>query len=335
MSAGTRHEWIDELCSRLERVLVGRIADELLAEPLPDRAAVLVAPVWRWLAPRIDMGRKTRRADGTTMLMPVRMTWQPSPLMLVTEPVEVAWSMVGLGHSGAGAVKVFPVEWAVTVTEDEFRTDGHLEVPVLTGRAVRAHLEALSVDGRQARWEALMSLENYVERAVRSAVVAVSFDVAGPDGTDPSWVLDETASQSVADRMLLGTEDSPGRVSSLLERCLKPQTFVRVDPLRYVVKDLHRSAEAEVRKSIGDPHIGRKVRAVRRAMPSAPLQDVIEAYRITHPGDHLSTARATRALTSGAHVMAPFTDLSEAETAIPSHEEAVVSRVDNLREVAV
>lgn len=327
---GTRHEWIDELCTRLERVLLGRAAEDLLAGDLPEHAALVVAPAWRWLAPRIDMGRKTRRTDGTTMLMPVRMTWQPGLVMVLTAPTAVAWSMVGLGHSGAGEVKVVPVDGACPdLTGEKFPTDGELEVELLPVAELRARLALLVADGRQARWDALMSLEHYVNRAVHSAVVAVSYDVVG--GQNPLPVLDETGKQAVADRMLLGSEDHPGRVGALLDRCLRPGTFVKVDPLRYVVKDLHRSAEAEVRKSIGDPHIGRKIRAMRRTMPSAPMQEVIAAYKRAHPGDHLSTARATKALTAGADVMASFTEIGEAETPVHSHEDLVVARLDELK----
>lgn len=331
-----RHEWVDELCSRLERVLIGRAAEELLAAPLPEHAALVVAPVWRWLPPRIDMGRKTRRADGNTMLMPVRMTWQPGPLTLVAAPTELAWSMIGLGYSGTGQLKVYPAAGAgPLVLADDFPTDGELAAPLLPRRALDLRLRELVADGHQARWDALMSLEWYVQRAVRSAVVSVSYDLAGPDCLDPTWVLGESGEQAVSDRMLLGTADNPGRVHALLERCLRPRAFVRVDPLRYVVTDLHRSAEAEVRKAIGDPHIGRKIRAVRRAMPSAPLQDVIAAYRIRHPGDLLSTARATQALSSGADVMAAFTGLSDVDAAIPSHEDAVLAKVDEQRRARV
>lgn len=333
-----RHEWIDELCARLERVLIGRLADELLAGDLPESAAVVVAPVWRWLAPRIDMGRKTRRLDGATMLMPVRMTWGPAPLLLATEDVDLAWSMVGLGYSGAGQVRLVPCVGAPELTGDDFPTDGEMDVPLLGAHQLRARLRALSEDGRLARWDALMSLEHYVGRAVRNAVVAVSYDVAGVStGQLPAWVLDETGAQGVADRMLLGTGVKPGRVDSLLERCLAPAVFVRVDPLKYVVTDLHRSAEAEVRKTIGDPHIGRKIRAVRRTMPSASLTEVIAAYRRAHPGDHLSSTRATQALTAGPDAMstfgeATFADLAEsALMSVPSHEDSVLSRLDHDR----
>jgi hypothetical protein len=330
----TRHEWIDELCARLERVLIGRLADELLTGPIPDTAAVVVAPVWRWLAPRTDMGRKTVRADGAVMLMPVRMTWSASPLMVIDRPTDVTWSMTGLGNGGAGRVHLTPAS-TPSASPETFPTAGDLKVRLLSAAGVRDRLLELSHDGHMARWEALMSLEHYVDRAVHSAVVAVSYDVSGLDAAQtPDWVLDETGTQSVVDRMLLGTQDKPGRVDRLLERCLAPGAFVRVDPLKYVVTDLHRSAEAEVRKTIGDPHIGRKIRMMHRTMPSAPVTDMIAAYRLAHPGDHLSTARVRAALSAGPDLMARSRCLSNDDGQVPSHEDPVLDRLDRERTAA-
>lgn len=322
-----RHEWIDELCARLERIVHGQVAERILEHAVPDRdGAVAVAPVWRWVRPRIDMGRKAHRLDGAPMLMPVRMAWQPAPVVVLTSPTPAAWSMTGLGHYGTGEVTLVPVHQPTPApTGDRFPTDGTLDVETLDPAGVRARLQELVDDGRQARWDALMSLEHYVNRAVHHAVVSVSWDVSGATaGDQPAWVLDDTGKQTVADRMLLGSDDHRSRVDRLIERCLEPSVFVNVDPLRYVVKDLHRSAEAEVRKAIGDPHIGRKIRAVQRAMPSASLREVIATYREAHPGDHLSTRRAARALTAGPDVMAAFTELADADDVSPSHEDHVV-----------
>jgi len=70
-------------------------------------------------------------------------------------------------------------------------------------------------------------------------------------------------------------------------------------------------------------------------MPSASLADVIDAYRAKHPGDHLSTVRAARALTAGPDVMGGCTDLngSPLNLSVASHEDAVVAQMDRAREV--
>ena len=331
---GTRHEWIDELCARLERVLVGRAADDLLAGELPDRAAVVLLPVWNWLPPKIDMGRKTLRADGDQMLMPVRVTWSSTCLLLVTEPTELDWSLSGLGNAGAGRLVVIPSLTAGPTPVDVLQVTTQ-QVAVLDAEQIRQLLTGLSEDGRKARWEALMSLEHYVDRAVHNAVAAVSYDVTGADPNGfPDRVLDETGTQGVVDQMLLGTADKRGSVDRLIERCLAPGTFERVDPLKYVVTDLHRSAEAAVRKAIGDPHIGRKIRTMRRTMPSASVTEMIAAYRLAHPGDHLAGARVEQALSAGADIMARRSAMDPTTATVESHEDSVLDRVHRQRTAA-
>ena len=62
----------------------------------------------------------------------------------------------------------------------------------------------------------------------------VSNEVAGPAGTSSRpTVLDETDLEVVVDTLLLGEDggrSSP--VNRMLDRCLRPDTFRRVDPLR-------------------------------------------------------------------------------------------------------
>lgn len=173
-------------------------------------------------------------------------------------------------------------------------------------RRLVAELEKLVADGRTARWEALLSLEPYVCHEVRRASRAVSYDVLTDDidAFEVPEVLDEEGRRKVADKMLLGDGDDPGRVTPLLERCLAPAAFVKVDPLKYVATDIHRSAQEEVRKAIGDPQTGRKIRQVARSMPDAAVEEVVDAYRTRYPRDSMSASRVQAALTAGPDAMA-------------------------------
>lgn len=294
-----RHEWIDALCARLERMILADAADALLAAGEPAVDSYLVAPVWLWRPARIDIGRKARRADGATMLMPVRVTWGPSPLVRLGpgEIAEMTWSLSGLGHDGAGQVVL------------RARSDGTLQV--VSGQApdgqlprLVSRIDDLSGDGKAARWEALMSLEGYVEKAVVRAICVVKADVLADDAAASS-LIDDNSRDQVRDRMLLGDEQTVAPVIRLLERCKAPQVFAGVDPLRYVTVDLQRTAESEVRRAINDvPKVGRKVRLLRRAMPEATLDEFLAEYRRNHPGDSLSWRRAVRALSTCGDPMA-------------------------------
>lgn len=305
-----RHEWIDALCRRLERMIVGDAAAEILAADRDQGhlLSVLVAPIWVWRPSHIDIGRKARRTDGAQMLMPVRVTWTPSPVVVTRpgETVRMTWALSGLGHSGDGAL-----EAAVDAAGTPRILSGNAPDEATLRSANR--LEPLIQDGKTARWEALMSLEGYVERAVQRAVSLVTADIFD-GGTDsrskPGAVLDRTSCDQVRDQMLLGNDEGRAPVDRLLDRCMRPRVFDAVDPLRYVSVDLQRTAESEVRRAVHDPKVGRKVRTLRRQLPEATIDEFLAEYRRRHPGDSLSWRRAERALTSAADPMAGALDLA-------------------------
>jgi len=299
MSATVRHEWIDTWCGHLQRVLLAAGQDT----PVAAGARLVALPAWLWMVPGIDVGRKAHRADGTSMLLPVRITWGSGTHLVALEPGthRLPWTAVGMGHSSAGEL-VVEVDAAGTHVAPP-----HPDLtPVDLGPDSAALRDQVTSDATDARWQARMSLERMVTRAVDGALASVSADVLGARGPQ-MLVLDPTGRDQVIDQMLLGRDGDDGAVSRLIERSLAPGAFVRVDPLRYLKVDLQRSAEAYVRRAIGDPPIGRKIRRVQRSMPQASIDEVISAYRQLHPGDDLSTGRAARALTASADIMAVAT----------------------------
>lgn len=323
MSATARHEWIDTWCTHLQSILHAPAA----THPA-DGARLVTLPTWLWLAPAIDMGRKAVRADGRSMLMPVRITWGAGDdhvLSLATGAHQLHWSATGMGHSATGTVTVIVTD--AGITHDADRRD--LE-PVDVG-ADNAHTRAtLAAAAADARWGARMSLEWYVERAVQGAVRVVARDILGV--FPGAALLDEHSIEQVRDTMLLGTETAAGAVDRIIDRSLARGAFVNVDPLRYITTDLQRSAEAYVRRAISDPPIGRKIRRVARSMPGASLADIVTAYREVHPGDFLSVQRAARALTAGPDLNATATrqllEESLTDRAVVDVEDLAVAQAD-------
>lgn len=323
--SAARHEWIDALCARLEKIIIGREASDLLAQA-PDRAlspvALVTLPVWMWLPPRVDIGRKAVRADGREMLMPVRLTWSPGPLLVLAagQSATMTWHMTGLGHSQFAEVTLRHDGHRIEVTDGTLPAQLDLTGHLMGPGPLEVSLRELISRGRTARWDAIMSLEGYVEMAVTNAVTRVSADILDQDFVRGDFVLDRTALEQVRDTMLLGRVretstgdllDDKGAVHRIIERCMRPGVFEKVDPLKYVVTDLYRQAEAEVRRHVDDPYIGRKIRRMQREMPGAPLTDVVAAYRQQYPGDDLSFKRAARALTSSRDAMAGAHDIQE------------------------
>lgn len=288
------------MCSYFEDIIV---AQALPVAPSGHGTFVIVTlPVWAWLPPKINIGRKARRADGRTMLMPVRMTWSTSHVIVLAqgESVECEWSMAGMGHKSEGTTVL---TWSGTRLTLDAMPGGEAEIRSAEVSAIGAEiaLQRMTVAADEARWKATMRLQPNVERAVMRAVTVVSADVLGEDyDRTLRKVLDETAREKVRDVMMLGDEGSTGSaVSRLIDRCLAPGAFARVDPLMYLMRDLNRAAESHVRKHIDDPYIGRKIRKVHRSMPDASIEEIVAAYRELHPGDDLSVKRALRAMTSG------------------------------------
>jgi len=262
--AGDRHGWLHSMCTLLEKIIVGRHAGVFLEDPegLPETAALAQLPIWWWTRPSAPLGRKDRSADGGHLLLPVRINWVPAPVVVLPAGTELRarWSAVGLGRSGTGET-VLSIDPAHT-GEPGYPLGTQMigaraQFPQMTRRQLVVGLRRLVTDGRQARWEALMALQPWVDRAVRNAHTAVAWEIGGreqPDRAAPA-VLDPVGLDAVATRLMLGEDGHAGEglVGNLLDRCLLPATFSKVEPSRYIFTTLKRDAEQEIRREIGDP----------------------------------------------------------------------------------
>lgn len=309
-----QYPWLTEACPQLERMIVGRTAQEILDRPgeLPSSGAIAVFPAWKWR----ERPEKLRSAIPTrpelTDLLPVRVLWHPGPVLVVpsNQAVSTEWQTIGYGTRERDTVSV---SCSATGKDDNWGTviaDPYCDT-TLRARSKRDLYQALrrlADDAVAARWEMIMSLEPNVDCALGRAHRAVSREL----GRGLLPVLDRTKLEAVRDRMLLGVGKNPGPVSRLIDRCVKDETFEKVAPLRYIATDLRRAAEEEVRRELGDPHIGRKVRALASETGLSDPQAIIDAYRERFPDDRLSVARLKASLTANAEIMAsavPFNDL--------------------------
>jgi hypothetical protein len=348
--AGDRHGWLDPMCALLEKIIIGRHAGVLLEDPekLPETAALAQLHIWWWTRPSAPVGRKDRSSDGGQLLLPVRINWAPAPVVVLPPGTELAarWSAVGLGRSGTGDT-VLSIDPAHTggpgYPSGTQMIGASAQFPLMTRRQLVVSLRRAVADGRKARWEALMALQPWVDRAVRNAHTAVAWEIGGrqrPDRAAPA-VLDPVGLDAVATRLMLGEDGHAGEglVGNLLDRCLLPTTFSKVEPSRYIFTTLKRDAEQEIRREIGDPRIGPKVRAMMRTIlaEGASIAEMeaslVGRYNTRYPYDMLSRRRASRALNAAADPMALARPLSERhhEGAVPNHDDAVISRIDAQR----
>jgi hypothetical protein len=301
-----RHAALEALCGRLESILWGRAADTLREAGCPaGEWDVVLLPAWDWRLPAMEVGRKgLDHESGEALLMPVRLDWGGNDALVRLEdpaqrPASYRWTAHSMGWSDAGELQPNNSRSASRRgLRDAIVTDGNNSAPGIRRRTV-ADLDELVRAGRQSQWQLLFSLEPFVTSTVRKAHSAVSHEIGEMTGRIQS-VLHDTGIEQIVNVMMVGeptagVADTPS-VPRLLEQCLRHDRFTKVDPLMFLRRNLRRDAEEQIRRAIGDPRVGPKVRRIARQMPGASLEEIVAAYRLEHPGDKLSTARAEAAL---------------------------------------
>jgi hypothetical protein len=170
-----------------------------------------------------------------------------------------------------------------------------IHAPILSGIQARRTLDDLASDGRSARWEILHIFENNLrwnfERALRSVNVEL--------GLESMPAIDRAASETIQNNILLGDDGrSDSLALRLINRCLEGEAFSRVDPECYVRRALFSGSESAIRRYIGDPHIGRKVRKVSDQIQSDDVDLITEEFSRQNPNAKLGSNRAKAALSA-------------------------------------
>lgn len=324
--SGQRHEWLADLAVLLDAIIVGEAAAGLLADGDLDAATGLARlPNWCFGHSAIKLGRKDRAdrpgPDGQTrLLMPLRISWSPGPLVLVHHrPISLSWTLHSLGHHGAGITEVRCVPDGERppvgstdrgVTRGPFLADGtpeaHAYVRCSPALVIRRDLQALVAAGTAARWELVQQLEEHVTKAVAAASNVLAEELR------TNRVMDTVNQLDVVNEIVYGTGTNVGvsAVFRLIDRLTVPTTFNSVDPSMYIRVDLHRTAREAVRRYLGDPKVGDRVRAVFREHQPATLDEFLEIYKALYPNDRLAEKRALAALSAGASVMAQALELA-------------------------
>lgn len=329
--AGDRHGFLAEWTSLLAQVQWGRAAAGLLDGPLPSRCALVALPMWSWHEPLADVGRKASARGGGKLLLPVRMVWSPGPLALVPAKtsLEASWSAEGLGLriSGHCTISATSGFHGALLAPDEPSTV--LVAGVQDRASLRQALDDLVEQGRRATWEAVEKITPFAVRSVERAHRSMSVSALGEDGGP---LLSPTTLSKVVDSLTIGEEGplETAPLGRIIESLLDPAATVRVDPQRFLMVALDRDAMAALRREVGDPHMGSKVRsvarevgwsqgdaiAVRELLSGVPRSDatrltvdaiiadyrskvdeIIDVYRERYPADQLGLRRTVRALT--------------------------------------
>lgn len=299
LAANGKHASLWTLTEWMHRILAQRVAERLLAGDLPDYGALFVPESFGWMYSKIDAGRKEIGPDGGRLTLPVRLEWS-EPVAILTQNTELAWGTASMGHLESGACKVVLDE--LRHSEDEHVDRDEHGIPVAAVVAVdpehvlRRRLQVVVDEGKQAYWEMLQTMEPRVKLMLRRAHVGVSRDICEFQGMPDRLLLDETALEAVVTDFILGTGDEIGKLRAIIEKILTPASMHRVDPLRYINRAIRRDAAEAIRRQVGDPRIGRKIRSVSKDLDVRDVAAVVEAMRDLYPKDKVSTDRVVAAL---------------------------------------
>lgn len=318
--ADERHPLLGRLCDLMHAFSTGEAAKRLLDDDLlPDEGIVLVAPTWTWMLSRVDVGRKDRRVGGgERYLMPVRVSVESGSVLVrpadAGDDFNLSWAAAGLGHSATGVINVRATTHAPALGARVESGQSYpgvpmaVSTPVMSRREIGAALDEIVERSQAARWEIITIFERYVRDSLRRAHASVSIELESHVG-HVSALVDQTKMEGLATQMLLGDDTRPGKVLPLIDRCLVPGAFLRVEPLKYIRDSLRRDANQVLRQAIGDPGIGPKIRKVAREVGSRDVDTVVEAYQARYPKDRLSRDRAEAALRIDADPMAAYRSL--------------------------
>lgn len=334
------------------------------SQQLPAHSAMraqLTAIAWGIAAPAA-FSALDRDAENTIALLPTHariVTDTKTGSRLVD--VYLAWSdgtVVALPTGSSRTVTWTIVEHGARITGDtvitatvggEITVDGgypeHAQPPVVhNALGARGHdraLNRLTKQSTNAEWELLHDLERYVlfslERANSRVARELDGDVEVPQHSDffADAVVDRITLDRLSGSLLFGTvghADTTSVMRRLILRCAT--TPINQQPLAsYLGTNIFSACEEAVRREIGDPHIGRKIRRLHRATGSTSVAELVAQYNAQNPtSEDIGPKRVIAALSAGRAVEANSTSLdgTGANNSGSGFQDRVISRASYL-----
>lgn len=201
----------------------------------------------------------------------------------------VIWSDTPIVLDGSHSV-----EWVTSGERGEVfvHSDGAVDGALPAPLHEVAPLSVLHKKGIEAAWKLSMRLESYLTELVRGASRRVAADVGVMGG-----VLDDAAVEEV-----VGDLVSRGKLLEWAKRLATTEKLMTQSMNSYLHINLRSMAETAVRRRIGDPHVGRKVRALFRETKARSMADFLALYHARYPKDAVGQERALAALSAGSLV---------------------------------
>lgn len=311
---------LNALCESIGDVIAGQAAQELLASRArPSTGSLIILPSWVWRIPIIDVGRKGRSATGELHTMPARIVWDGSPVHVLRprQKLQIGWRITGLGHGELGTSLIhINGGYGVQIKPEPNQHMTPVRRPFGSYHAFQKCVGAVVESGNEARWRIIASLELFTKSKLARANSTVAAELGEYHKYAISSVLDDIGLDDLLSQMLYGDGGS-SVISRLVDRGLKPDTFNRVDPMHYFSASIRARAEEAIRRRIGDPKVGPKVRRIFMKTNAKSIDELLTAYRKVYPKDSLARKRAIAALTSGSDAMVHSKFLYEETTRAP------------------
>ncbi|MGO1851817.1 MAG: hypothetical protein ACTH0V_00225 [Microbacteriaceae bacterium] len=235
----------------------------------------------------------------------------------------VARGTATIDHSTSGAPWFSDLPPALPEGVDQVRFD-----IARRARALRQRIEELAADGLMAEFEALDGLAPFIRDTVRRKNCRVAAEIIHADQPiDPSSqrapvVIDGLREEEVVDEMTVGR---PGQqTTAFLFRALRQaahgDVLERVPVSHYLQSRIAAEAEVAIRRVIGDPNLGRRLRREWRSWaagrdsgavdPKAEITAFINHWNTTNPGSRVGVKVATSAITAGPDALVDHVSLN-------------------------
>lgn len=293
--------------------------------PSPDRLRTLVEAIAWGLAATgheadelIALPHAARAARGSAYLH-----WHPG--IVVAPGSEVRWSYLERGTTFSGTF---------TVTETGAVKGDY---PTGANTPVTASRTALVREGDTARFTLTAELEAHVQWLLETTNRFIAREIEGRLGdSDEGWaptsnhgVVDKVALDELSTELLWGEEGKDdSTVLRMVERAAT--TSINNQPLgSWFDTNLRARCEEAVRRRIGDPHIGRKIRRLYREHNPTSLKELLELYARAHPSESVGPSRVLAALSADktidslAHSLSFITNARDAVLVGSPNDEAV------------
>jgi len=293
-----------QLCDNLGAIIAGEKAKEMLtaAPTTEDAGVIVVLPSWVWVLPAIDVGKKGV-VNGVRQPMPSRLAYTTGPVLHLSDDQATGWELSGLGNSDAGdtVVPFDPMQNFVSVVLTE-----NLHVPAAVHMALNVKqrdrvLRNLVRAGETARWDLMTGFEYFTRQRLLAANNIVAAEIAQHKGIPLRGVVDDITLEDLTSSMLYG-ENGTSVIQRMIDTALDSHRFDRVDPMHFFTVGIRARAEEAVRRQIGDPKVGPKVRRVFAKTKASTIDELLVEYKRIYPKDSLAKKRALAALTAGPDV---------------------------------